>query len=179
MTSYELQTYRWTIGIYRGTNKFAHLYNVTLAEARSFLKRKLEEGDWWSIYCMDERHEYTHEQISELLNLLPDMNPIYKQLHCELQEARKRLAQCKNSYERKKKDLIKTIQEDTPDLFGERKSQQLTKLFDERVEPKNVTVALEPYKIAMMNAEAEVNRLEKQLIRLEENPMPELFAQAG
>ena len=78
----------------------------------------------------------------------------------QLQAAREELSTATDAFKDKRKELDKDIQEDTPDLFGERKSQQESKLFDERVDPEAKEKALQPFKDRMAKAKAEVERLE-------------------
>jgi hypothetical protein len=102
-------------------------------------------------------------------------NPNYTELRSQLDEARRKHAQAIVKYDRKKKQLVKTVQEDTPDLFGERKSQQVSTLFDARVDPGAIPVALEPFKLEIDNCKTEVERIEKLLFRIESITIPELF----
>jgi hypothetical protein len=106
-------------------------------------------------------------------------NPNYTELRNELDEARKKLVQARAKYDKKKKQLVKGIQEATPDLFGETKAQQANMLFDAPVDPKAVPHALQPFALDIDNAEAEVKRIEKLLIRVETIVIPDLFQQTA
>lgn len=97
----------------------------------------------------------------------------YKAVHQELTDARKNLANRKQDLAEKRADLQETIQDDTPDLFGDRKPAG--SLFDERADASRMDAALERHRADVTNAEAEVKRLEEKLKGLEGSTDAELF----
>jgi broad specificity phosphatase PhoE len=78
----------------------------------------------------------------------------------QLQAAREELATATDAFKNKRRELDKDIRDDQADLFGERKSQQESKLFDERVDVAARDKALQPFKDRMEKAKAEIDRLE-------------------
>jgi hypothetical protein len=165
----------WTIGIYYGLNKVAALYKVSLEEARPFLQRDLECSQTWSIYNHIDRQYYERDQILSMMEKIEAINPDYNHYREQLDEARRKLAQAKLRLEKKKKQVLVAVQDDTLDLFGERKSARGNLLFDERVEVSQTSRALGPFQLEVSNCEAEVRRVEKILIGMESVTLPSLF----
>jgi broad specificity phosphatase PhoE len=89
-----------------------------------------------------------------------EVTPEQKAVAEQLQAAREELATATDAFKQKRKELDKDLQDDQEDLFGERKSQQESKLFDERADPEARDKALKPFKDRMEKAKAEVERLE-------------------
>lgn len=93
----------------------------------------------------------------------------------ELQDKQTKIAAAKRRYEAKKKSLVGSIVEDTPDLFGNRQSQADNKLFDVRVDPAQISAALAPIKAEISTLEREIEVLTYKIIQAENNSEPTLF----
>jgi hypothetical protein len=92
-------------------------------------------------------------------DFLPSKTLKVEELDNQIQEAEKELSAARSSLENKAKSLDETIMDDTPDLFGDRRSQAMNPLFDERVDASKRDEVLEPYKQRVRKAEAELRAL--------------------
>jgi outer membrane protein TolC len=106
-------------------------------------------------------------------------NPNYRELREQLDKARIELIQARSKYERKKKQLVKTVSNHTPDLFGEVKAKQENTLFDAPIDPGAIPSVLIPFQLDIDNAQAECSRIEKLLLRIESINIPDLFQQTA
>lgn len=90
-------------------------------------------------------------------------------------ESKKRKAQAKLKL--KRGQLIREVQNDTPDLFGERKSNSPDKLFNPSIDPAAIDTALEPIRAEIAGYDREIEKWTKDLQRLVEMPETDLFNQ--
>jgi hypothetical protein len=142
---------------------------AALVHAEDTLKRHVKPNRLFTTAWAKQLFQ-SQEHINTLI-----MNPNYKELREQLESAKEKVKQARVKYDRKKKQLVKTIQEDTPDLFGEKKSQMACQLFNEPVDPSAVPAALEPFKLEIDNWVNECSRIEGLLLRIETIHVPDLF----
>lgn len=93
----------------------------------------------------------------------------------ELRDKQGKLAAARKRLQIKKKSLMGSVLEDTPDLFGNRKSDSGDKLFDVRVDPAQVTAALAPIQDEIASLNREIDTLTYKIIQAEGNSEPTLF----
>lgn len=86
-------------------------------------------------------------------------SPELKQVEKDLEKANNNLRTATEALDRKAKLLDKELLKDNEDLFGERKSQQEQKLFDERVDSEARNKATEKERQAIKEAKEEVKKL--------------------
>lgn len=103
------------------------------------------------------------------------INSATADLLTELKDKQDKLAAAKRRLKAKKKTLMGTVIEDTPDLFGNRQSQSENKLFDIRVDPGQVSAALAPIKGEISALEREIEILTYKIVKAEDNTEPTLF----
>lgn len=96
-------------------------------------------------------------------------------LQMELSTLQRNLAAARMRYDRKKKEVLKSVLQDSPNLFGERASQTPDKLFYEPVDTTAIPEALAPLQLEISAIEREINRVSMQLMNAAQSPEPRLF----
>lgn len=78
----------------------------------------------------------------------------------------------------KRGKLIREVQNDQPDLFGERKTDSPEKLFNPPISPAAIDAALEPIRAEIADYERQLDKWRKDLQRLTDMPETDLFTQS-
>lgn len=102
--------------------------------------------------------------------LIQEAQDKIRELNAKIHAARGRLTA-------KRKELNNSILDDSPDLFGNRRSSSPGKLFDERVDPASIAKALEPIKEEIADYNRQLDKWTKDLLRLANMPETDLFTE--
>jgi hypothetical protein len=143
-----------------------------------------KKGAWGLTTDADRKRGEEIQELERQLSQLQSKssivnNPNYTETRKQLDAARKSLELTKAKYDKKKKELMKAVQDDTPDLFGERKSHQASLLFHEPVNMNAISPVLRSLSIEIDVWQKEVEKLEKILLRIESIDLPDLFEQTA
>lgn len=76
----------------------------------------------------------------------------------------------------KRRELLQTVQEDTPDLFGERKSERKPSLFNIRADQSRIEEILQPFVADIAAIDKEIDKWETDLLRLANMSETNLFS---
>lgn len=90
-------------------------------------------------------------------------------------ESKRRKAQAR--LKAKRGQLIREVQQDTPDLFGDRQSNSPEKLFNPEISPAAIDKALEPIRAEIAEYDRQIEKWSKDLLRLVDMPETDLFSQ--
>lgn len=66
----------------------------------------------------------------------------------------------------KRKELLITLQDDAPDLFGERKSERSPSLFNIRADQSRMDEILQPFAADIAAIDKDIDKWERDLLRL-------------
>jgi len=95
----------------------------------------------------------------------------------QLRDLESGLRKAKARLKVKRGQLIREVQQDTPDLFGERRSDSPQKLFNPATSPAAIDKALEPIRAEIAEYERQIEKWTKDLVRLADMPETDLFTQ--
>lgn len=124
------------------------------------LKDAKNKGGLNGIYVNDfVNNNPKNEAIPQTKTPNKTKSPELEQVEKNLEKANEKLRVAKEALDRKAKSLDKEVLKDNEDLFGDRKSQNANKLFDERVNPDSRNKATEKERQAIKEAQEEVKKL--------------------
>ena len=141
-------------------NTFAFDLNDNLLKEKSIINSK-------------EALKAVEEVISNIPEKLEVKTPIskdtpeLKEVNSKLEKANEKLRIAKEALDRKAKSLDKELLKDNEDIFGERKTQNENKLFDERVDGNARNKATEKERQAIKDAQKEVKDLTEAKSKIE------------
>lgn len=101
---------------------------------------------------------------------------LIKQISSEILETEKKKKLAAARLKAKRTELQKEVLDDTPDLFGQRKTASEAKLFDERANAQAIDKALEPFRAEITSYDKQLQKLRTELVRAENMRDTDLFS---
>lgn len=106
----------------------------------------------------------------------PDMKQkLINDARDQLRDLESNLRKAKARLKFKRGQLIREVQQDTPDLFGERRTDSPEKLFNPVISPEMIDKALEPIRAEIADYERQIDKWQRDILRLVDMPENDLF----